>query len=108
MKTMLIRHEAIFIPPGSTTSKLQNPLQVPWKFTLLNETKLRENATNNPGRRCICSKHGFHPEGMSVLGDLGRQDSNTMLSMYAAHGTSMAAGYISIVSALGTHRLLGV
>ena len=84
---MLIRHEAIFIPPGSTTSKLQNPLQVPWKFTLLNETKLRENATNNPGQRCICSKHGFHPEGMSVPGDLGRQDSNTMLSMYAAYGT---------------------
>ena len=30
---------------------------------VLNETKLRENATNNPGRRCICSKHGFHPGG---------------------------------------------
>ena len=54
---------------------------------VLNETKLRENATNNPGQRCICSKHGFHPEGMSVPGDLGRQDSNTMLSMYAAYGT---------------------
>ena len=54
---------------------------------VLNETKLRENATNNPGQRCICSKHGFHPEGMSVPGDLGWQDSNTMLSMYAAYGT---------------------
>ena len=47
--TMLIRHEAIFIPPGSTTSKLQNPLQVPWKFTLLNETRLRGNATATQG-----------------------------------------------------------
>ena len=49
MKTVLIRHEAIFIPPGSTTPKLQNPLQVPWKFTLLNETKLRGNATTTQG-----------------------------------------------------------
>ena len=30
---------------------------------VLNETKLRENATNNPRQRCICSKHGFHPGG---------------------------------------------
>jgi len=45
LKTMLIRHETIFIPPGSTTPKPQNPLQVPWKFTLLNETKLRGNVT---------------------------------------------------------------
>ena len=47
--TMLIRHEAIFIPPGSTTPKLQNPLRVPWKFTLLNETRLRGNATATQG-----------------------------------------------------------
>ena len=60
---MLRRYEAIFIPPGSTTPKLQKPLQVLWKSTLLRKTKLRENATNNPRRRCTCSKHGFHPGG---------------------------------------------
>ena len=38
---------------------------------VLNETKLRENATNNPGQRCICSKHGLSLAGMPTLGDLG-------------------------------------
>ena len=101
---MLIRHEAIFIPPGSTTSKLQNPLQVPWKFTLLNETKLRENATNNPGQRCTCSKHGLSLAGMSVPGDLGQQILKTMLRRYEALGGAVAlplskrvAGLLSMV-----------
>ena len=101
---MLIRHEAIFIPPGSTTSKLQNPLQVPWKFTLLNETKLRENATNNPGQRCTCSKHGLSLAGMSASGDLGQQILKTMLRRYEAPGGAVAlplskrvAGLLSMV-----------
>ena len=37
---------------------------------VLNETKLRENATNNPGQRCTCSKHGLSLAGMSAPGDL--------------------------------------
>ena len=68
---MLIRHEAIFTPPGSTTSKLQNPLQVPWKFTLLNETKLRENATNNPDRTAYVLSMVFIPGTCRFQGDLG-------------------------------------
>ena len=51
---------------------------------VLNETKLRENATNNPGRRCICSKHGLSLGGMSAPGDLGQQILKTMLRRYEA------------------------
>jgi len=53
---------------------------------VLNETKLRENATNNPGQRCICSKHGLSLAGMSVPGGLGQQILKTMLRRYEALG----------------------
>ena len=53
---------------------------------ILNETKLRENATNNPGQRCICSKHGLSLAGMSAPGDLGQQILKTMLRRYEALG----------------------
>jgi len=75
----------------NTTPKPQNPLQVPWKFTLLNKTKLRENATNNPGRRCTCSKHGLSHAATLASGDSGRNSSNTMLSMYATRGRGESA-----------------
>ena len=51
---------------------------------VLNETKLRENATNNPGQRCTCSKHGLSLAGMSAPGDLGWQILKTMLRRYEA------------------------
>ena len=51
---------------------------------VLNETKLRENATNNPRQRCICSKHGLSLAGMSVPGGLGQQILKTMLRRYEA------------------------
>ena len=51
---------------------------------VLNETKLRENATNNPGQRCTCSNHGLSLAGMSAPGDLGQQILKTMLRRYEA------------------------
>ena len=51
---------------------------------VLNETKLRENATNNPEQRCICSKHGFHPERVPAPRRLGWQILKTMLRRYEA------------------------
>ena len=53
---------------------------------VLNETKLRENATNNPGQCCICSKHGLSLVGISAPGDLGQQILKTMLRRYEALG----------------------
>ena len=84
LKTMLIRHETIFIPPGSTTSKPQTPSRCPGSSPFYTKTKLRENATNNPEQRCICSKHGFHPERVPAPGGLGWQILKTMLIRYEA------------------------
>ena len=71
---------------------------------VLNETKLRENATNNPGQRCICSKHGLSLVGISAPGDLGQQILKTMLRRYEALGGAVAlplskrgAGLLSMV-----------
>ena len=71
---------------------------------ILNETKLRENATNNPGQRCICSKHGLSLVGISAPGDLGQQILKTMLRRYEALGGAVAlplskrvAGLLSMV-----------
>lgn len=84
LKTMLIRHETIFIPPGSTTSKPQTPSRCPGSSPFYIKTKLRENATNNPEQRCICSKHGFHPERVPAPRRLGWQILKTMLIRYEA------------------------
>ena len=94
LKTMLIRHETIFIPPGSTTSKPQTPSRCPGSSPFYTKTKLRENTTNNPEQRCICSKHGLSLASTLAPGDSGRQPSNTMLSRCATrgHGESAAVG----------------
>ena len=84
LKTMRIRHETIFIPPGNTTSKPQTPSRCPGSSPFYTKTKLRENATNNPEQRCICSKHGFHPERVPAPGGLGWQILKTMLIRYEA------------------------
>ena len=57
---------------------------------VLNETKLRENATNNLGRRCTCSKHGLSLVGISAPGDLGWQILKTMLRRYEALDEAVA------------------
>lgn len=71
---------------------------------VLNETKLRENATNNPGQHCVCSKHGLSLVGISAPGDLGQQILKTMLRRYEALGGAVAlplskrgAGLLSMV-----------
>ena len=103
LKTMLIRHETIFIPPGSTTSKPQTPSRCPGSSPFYTKTKLRENATNNPEQRCICSKHGFHPERVPAPRRLGWQILKTMLIRYDARDTLGAAGQISMVSIPGAY-----
>ena len=68
---------------------------------VLNETKLRENATNNPGQRCTCSKHGLSLAGMSAPGDLGQQILKTMLRRYEALDGAVALS----LSKRGAHLL---
>ncbi len=47
---------------------------------VLNETKLRENATNNPGQRCTCSKHGVLCKGGKPPGAGGHRNGKPNLA----------------------------
>lgn len=82
---MLIRHEALSIPFGGASAKLQNRLSMSQRIRCLNETKLRKSAADNLRWSCTCSKHGLSLAGALAPGNLEQWIRKTMLVKCEVH-----------------------